>query len=287
MTEAPPISGGEPFFLAGPRGPLFAMHYPPAPYGGTPRAVVYVHPLGEEMNVARRQVARQARKLAASGVGVLVLDLYGCGDSGGEFRDARWEGWKDDLAAARQWLVARGTPAPAVWGHRLGALLALDVAADYPAATERVVLWQPAPSGEEFVRQYLFFSILTGGAVDRTAADAPDRHTLAEVRRRLADGDTVEVMGYEFTPELALAIDRVRMAPLGPRVACPIHWVAAVPSPGAPPSAAALRVLEEWARQGVRVCLHRALGQGPRYGHDPFDEDEIDRVMREIFVAGR
>ena len=83
-----------PFFLVGGQGTLFAIYYPPA--AGVPRrdGVLYVPPFAEEMNKSRRLVALQARRLAAAGFGVLVPDLYGTGDSAGDFAEARWSIWR-------------------------------------------------------------------------------------------------------------------------------------------------------------------------------------------------
>ncbi len=53
------------------------------------------------MNKSRRMAALQARAFAAMGFGVLQIDLFGCGDSSGDFSDARWDIWKQDLAIAR------------------------------------------------------------------------------------------------------------------------------------------------------------------------------------------
>src|SRR3546814_1526626 len=60
-----------------------------------------------EMNRSRRMAALQARALAALGIDVLLLDLFGTGDSAGDFRDARWEIWREDAMAAVAWLGAR------------------------------------------------------------------------------------------------------------------------------------------------------------------------------------
>ena len=80
----------EPTMIAGDRGPLFAVHYAPtlAQHG---RAAIYLPPFAEELNRSRKMASLQARALAAAGIGVLVLDPYGCGDSAGDFRDARWD----------------------------------------------------------------------------------------------------------------------------------------------------------------------------------------------------
>jgi len=87
------------FFLDTADGPRFCLFH--APSGECRGALVYIHPFAEEMNRSRRMAALQARALAAQGIGVLLLDLHGCGDSAGDFGDASWDGWLRDIAAAR------------------------------------------------------------------------------------------------------------------------------------------------------------------------------------------
>jgi exosortase A-associated hydrolase 2 len=92
------LAPARPFFLpAGPRA-LFALHHEPtAPVRG---AIVYVPPFGEEMNKSRRMAALQARALAAAGWHVLQIDLFGTGDSEGDFAEATWDAWLEDIATA-------------------------------------------------------------------------------------------------------------------------------------------------------------------------------------------
>ena len=90
----------QPFFLAGAAGPLFCLQLAPAP-GMTPRgALLYLPPFAEEANRSRRMAVLQARRLAARGWPVLLLDPFGTGDSAGAFHEARWELWLDDAARA-------------------------------------------------------------------------------------------------------------------------------------------------------------------------------------------
>ena len=107
---APPMDA---FFQPAPGGGqrLYLHHTPRA--GQTPLgAVLYIHPWAEEMNKSRRMAALGSRALAAQGWAVLQVDLLGCGDSSGDFGDATWEAWLDDVTQAAQWLRARHPGAP-------------------------------------------------------------------------------------------------------------------------------------------------------------------------------
>src|SRR6218665_1924947 len=92
--------------------------------------ILYIHPFAEELNRSRRMASLQARRLAQAGYEVLQIDLHGCGDSPGEFGEASWDGWLDDIAAAAAWLRARHpTPPPLwLWGLRLGCVLGVEAA---------------------------------------------------------------------------------------------------------------------------------------------------------------
>jgi exosortase A-associated hydrolase 2 len=143
----------EPFFLPASSGERFCIHYPGM---GVPRGgVVYVHPFAEEMNKSRRMAALQARSLAAAGYAVLQIDLYGCGDSHGDFLDANWETWCNDVALAASWLSQRTSGGLTLWGLRLGALLALDAARLCDPQPNAFVLWQPALTGDALLTQFL------------------------------------------------------------------------------------------------------------------------------------
>ena len=136
----------QPFFLAGAAGPLFCLQLAPAP-GMTPRgALLYLPPFAEEANRSRRMAVLQARRLAARGWPVLLLDPFGTGDSAGAFHEARWELWLADAARAAAWLATRW-PGGSVtlWGLRLGALLA--------PASRRLLDAQPAAGGPHLASQ--------------------------------------------------------------------------------------------------------------------------------------
>ena len=81
--DAPGHAPADAFFLDTADGPRFCLYH--APVGECRGALVYIHPFAEEMNRSRRMAALQARALTAQGFGVLLLDLHGCGDSGGDF----------------------------------------------------------------------------------------------------------------------------------------------------------------------------------------------------------
>jgi exosortase A-associated hydrolase 2 len=243
------------FLLPAEPGNRFCIyHEPPA---GAGRGIVYVHPFCEEMNKARRMAALQSRRLATAGYAVLQIDLLGCGDSSGDFADATWEIWSRDVRAAVDWLRARTGAAVSLWGLRLGATLAADVARDPLLEIEQLLLWQPVVNGEQFLTQFLRLQL----ASEMLSAGAA-QSGIGELRATLARGAALEIAGYELTAMLALAIEKLRLAELVPAVRR-AHWleVSAQPEPQLTP--ATQRTLDAWRAKGVEVQAESVAG-------DPF-----------------
>jgi exosortase A-associated hydrolase 2 len=248
----PPIS----FFLPGTAGNLFAMYYPPAETGLDSGSVLYVHPFAGEMFASRNIIAVLARELAGAGLGVLTVDLYGCGDSSGDFSDARWEIWRDDLAASVRWLQEQGQDRISLWGLRLGALLAMDFAVRSQEAHERIVLWQPVLTGRSMLTQFFHMNL------DEADRGLPaGQLTDAELRKDLPAAQNVEVAGYELSWDLIRAIDRTEIMPLAKSLSGPIHWMEFGERAETPIQADSLRVIEGWKRIGIRVTTQKSVGK--------------------------
>ena len=253
----PAAAPAEPFFLDTAAGRRFCLFH--APQGACRGALLYVHPFAEEMNRARRMAALQARAFAARGIGVLLLDLHGCGDSDGDFADAGWDGWLADIDAGRAWLEARLGRTAGLWGLRLGGLLALQAAHRAAQPPEQVLLWQPVTAGlahlNQFLRLRLAADMLAGGA-----------HGGAEALRAcLRAGETIEIAGYGLTEALAGGMERADAAPLS--LPCPVHWFELAAEAGRPMPPAAARVASIWQARGARV--HQELVQGPPFWSTP------------------
>jgi exosortase A-associated hydrolase 2 len=250
MKPAP----AQPFFLDAAHGARYCLYH--APVGTCRGALLYVAPFGDEMNRTRNLAARQARALAMLGIGVLQIDVYGCGDSAGEFGDARWPIWQDDLALGHAWLLDKlGCPV-GLWGLRLGALLALDYAFRAALPVERLLLWQPVVRGSAYLTQLLRLR-LAGALLDGETAG---RTGTTQLRAALLGGEPTEIGGYLVAPELGAAIDRADASAVPP-VKIPVDWFDVLPAPGRPPGAAAVKQVTDWRIQGVTVRLHAVHGQ--------------------------
>jgi exosortase A-associated hydrolase 2 len=242
------------FFLPVEPGERFCICHPPAQGRHRGRGLVYVHPFAEEMNKARRMAALQARSLAAEGFWVLQIDLLGCGDSSGDFADARWNLWIRDVSAAVQWLREH-VPTVSLWGLRLGALLAAEVARDPQVGIDHLLLWQPVVNGAQFMTQFLRLRLASEMLADGAASSAIDG-----LRARLAGGESLEIAGYELHPELASAIGQLNLATPIPGLKN-VHWMELGDDPAAPLRPASRRVLDAWRAAGVEVKTAMVAGE--------------------------
>ncbi len=245
LLSAPRV---EPFFFDADPGTRFSLYHAPAPHVPARGAILYIHPFAEELNHSRHMASLQARRFAAMGYAVLQIDLFGCGDSCGDFNAGRWQIWKRDLATAHNWLAERSAGPMHLWGLRLGGLLALD----YAAAThvDGIILWQPFLHGRTCITQFLRQAL---------GSDPDGPNTTAALRALLAARGTLEVNGYELTAPLAQAIDGCVAADLV-LPACSVHWF----SVGAPTplriAANAERLAAGWAKGGTSVHFHALDG---------------------------
>ncbi|HTD04496.1 hydrolase 2, exosortase A system-associated [Undibacterium sp.] len=251
-------AAAEAFFLDTELGQRFCLFHPGDAGAECRGAIIYAHPFAEEMNKSRRMAALQSRALAAAGYAVLQIDLYGCGDSSGDFRDARWHIWKDDLHRAQHWLMMRSEAPISVWGLRLGALLALDFARDARSDLDKIVLWQPVFNGAQYLNQ--FFRLLL--ANDMIAGSAQKNGGTHGIRQALLAGEKLEIAGYEMAPELVSAIDQLDSALWAPP-ACPVYWLENA-SPANPAlSPARKQLADAWMQKGASLWVD--LLNGPAF----------------------
>lgn len=243
----------EPFFLSVARGTRFCLLHAPSAGASPLGGVLYVHPFAEEMNKSRRMAAAQARALASLGYAVLQIDFLGCGDSSGEFRDATLADWYADLDAAADWLAEHGHERITVWGLRCGALVAAQWASEAARAVESLWLWQPVTSGEVHLTQFLRISTAAEILAPGSAGGGKS------LRARLAQGETLEVAGYDLTPTLAGQIDSLRLANVLPKTHS-VEWFEVAATPDAIIAAGSRAVIEKWRECGIDVREHVVCG---------------------------
>ena len=243
----------EPFFLPTSRGRRFCVRYSPTSTAARLGAIVYVHPFAEEMNKSRRMAALQARALADSGWTVLQLDLFGCGDSDGDFGQADWQQWRSDVMDAAAWLNEQTGIRPSLWGLRAGCLLACDVAKDLEPAPN-LLFWQPIVSGRQFLQQFLRLKVAS-----QLFGDSPsERVGTSQLHDQLVRGNTVDIAGYALSPGLALGLGAAELLPLV--APARIVWLEVSPHVPAELSPAAEARIQSWRAAGHRVAAKAVPG---------------------------
>jgi exosortase A-associated hydrolase 2 len=265
--------------------------YYPAQLDGVASAplglVLYIHPFAEEMNKARRMAALQSRALAQAGFAVLQIDLFGCGDSSGDFGDATWEHWAKDVVAGSLWLRGKN-PTDAIkgraplwlWGLRVGCLVAVDAAKqiDEPC---NFLFWQPPASGKPLLQQFLRLKV----AGDMLTGQS--KGVMDGMRQQLAGGSPVEIAGYMLAPGLAFGFEQAALVP--PAVSDParrVEWFELSTREEASLSPISAKTVQAWAQAGCRVTSH--LVNGPAFWQTTEIEDAphlIDATIAALVKA--
>lgn len=240
------MAGVTPLFISGAAGRIFTLYFPAQ--GKALGALLYLPPLTEEMNRCRSLVSAQARTLSKLGYAVLLLDYYGTGDSEGELKNASWDIWHQDVEAAAAWLEQQTGLPVTLWGCRLGALLAAQIASRSSERFKHLLLWQPVIDGKMYLTQFLRLRV--AALMDQGLPP----ETTDQIRAQFASGGSVAISGYELPAALANAIDATRMADLN-LGHTHIDWLENVAEPGKPITPASQKTISALQGQGAQVNI--------------------------------
>jgi len=265
------------FFLDTPRGPLLALYHPPS---GQPRGLVlHLHPLAEELNNSRRTAAQQARAMARAGYAVLQFDMWGCGDSAGDFQDATWSAWLADAQDACHWLQAQhpGDGPLWLWGVRTGALLAGDLLKTWqqqphtaPSGLVHLLLWQAVGQGRQALQHWSRLRALSQRVGQPTTEPAPS------APRSPAPAAAWTVAGYTFGTALQSGLAASTLSPVPAQGPQRLVWLEVVTTAPPQPSPAGTQALEAWRNHGW-TANGRAV-PGPFYWQTIGTDDAPDLV---------
>lgn len=263
------------FFLPCDLGQRFCIYHA-ARNGQARGAIVYLHPFAEEMNKARRMAALQSRALAKAGFNVLQIDLLGCGDSSGDFADATWEAWQDDLVSGCSWLQAHNQGPLILWGLRAGCLLAVSVAARLPKEAD-FIFWQPAISGKQHWQQ--FMRLKMAGEL----AFGQPKGVTEQLRQQLAAGQNVEIAGYTLAPAL---VDGLLNAELRPPVGHSgrVAWLELSARQDATLAPVSRDRIDQWLEAGFSV--NARVVHGPAFWQTTEIEDAPELIEATLRALG-
>jgi exosortase A-associated hydrolase 2 len=243
-VNRPGVSG---HFVESAKGPIFILLRRPA---AEIRGCLLVLPaFAEEMNKSRRMVSEVAMGLSEHGIATVIPDLYGTGDSAGDFSDADWSTWQTDIFAAARWVEDQVGPITDILAVRTGAALAVSCLDHAPLEkVVRTVLWQPVFDGARHLAQFLRL---------RTAASLMEdrKESVADLRAQLATEGTLEVAGYGLSTKLANDIDNLKVPRCLPAEFGQITWMEIVRTPDAAPPLPAVKVVEATRAAGSSIGI--------------------------------
>jgi uncharacterized protein len=214
------------------------------------------------MNKARRMAALQSRELARAGYSVLRIDLLGCGDSAGEFADATWADWVQDVADAARWMIERHKCRLTIWGLRTGCLVAVEAAKRIAFACD-YLFWQPTTSGGSTLQQFLRLAAAAQLQQGNGAA------TLERLRAELAAGRAIQVAGYTLSAALSSGLERAALNP--PATAVRAAWLEVSTRADATLLPASSAKIQAWRAAGHLV--HASVARGPAFWQTQEIED--------------
>lgn len=242
-------------FIDSRSGPLFAVYWPPVD-SAKKGAILHVAAFAEEMNKSRRMIAMQSRILAKQGYAVLVIDLFGTGDSAGDFREATWSIWLENIADGIAWLKKQGAINISLWGLRLGALLSMDFAGRNAGLIDQLIAWQPVVNGDTFVTQFLRLRIAAA-----MMNSPPLQEKTTDLKRQLIGGEYLEIAGYYLNPDLIRPLLTLRAIELDLRGIKDIAIIELLANEDTLPSAATQKFFEQLLAQGVSASFSKLVGE--------------------------
>ena len=236
------------FFLEGTAGRLFCTGSISDEAAGPGHSVVILPPFADEMNKSRHVLAAVVRALGSAGHNVLMPDLYGTGDSEGDFGDATLDIWRSDIDTTIERLSPHGTVD--IVGLRAGALFAVDAALRYRVGS--LVLINPLLDGKQLLNQTFrlhLASALKGGGRGGT---------ITKLKQRLVAGEVLEIGGYPMTWQLVHELEELSLYGMTTNDVDRIHWVDLSVRSNRVGVTAGQGVRDTWVEAGIPVSVTHA-----------------------------
>lgn len=240
-------------FIPGTRGALFALHRAPRSAGNNSECFIVVPSFAEEMNRCRYMCTMLAQQLSEQGYGYLSVDLFGTGDSAGDFSEADWKTWRADLVSACDHAKSLGYSRITLVAIRLGALLAMETLQTLPDV-HRVILWQPVISGKTALTQ--FMRIRIAASLEREESGG----TIADFEQQLDNGQHVQVAGYDVAPALYKAIQAVKLDSASACKGVAIAWFNTLASQERKTPRVEVDFLARWRSSGADISHTTVIG---------------------------
>jgi len=243
----------EPGYIDGALGSLFTMHYRPNKLTEDTECFVVAPSFAEEMNRCRYMCTMLAQSLAENHYAYLSIDPFGTGDSEGDFIDADWQQACADIITAVGYAKKLGYKKISLLGIRLGALQVMQIVSSIPSLT-RIVFWQPVVSGKTTLVQFLRIKI--AASIGRNEKPG----TIDEFDAQVAQGDSIEVAGYDVSPGLYQGIKSANLKDHLDFTSVPIAWFTTLNSVERKTPRAELDVMDKWKQAGAHIDHNIVIG---------------------------
>lgn len=239
-------------FIGEPGQRIFVLAHHPESFAG--RCVLVCPPFAEEMNKSRKMLTELAKQLVEQGVALVIFDLYGTGDSEGDFADATWQRWLSDVRLTEQWLQTKGWQVASLLGIRTGCLLAAQYAQLRTAPVQGTIFWQPVLDGARALDHFLRLRVAALLMND-------DRETIAMLKEQFATGATVEVAGYGIAPQLAKELEALKILQLLGDKSGELQWFEMLRTSDATLPLPSQQAMQQLKQQGASVHLQTIVGE--------------------------
>jgi len=263
----------KPFFLPSQQGDCFCLLS--TPNAGTPiqGSVLIIPPFAEELNQSRRAVSLLSRDLTEQGYAVLMLDLFGTGDSAGDFEAATWSGWVHDTITAMTYLTDRFPVKLSLMGIRMGALLALEAIATCHLKPQQMVTWHPVWEGQQQLREFLRL------LVAKNLASGQPQPSVSTLKQTLLQQGQLDVSGYTLSATLMHQMDQASAQHHTLSPGFPIQWIEATPTPLKPRSSKNQAAIDALTAQGAKVSFKQLETARPFLSTDSIEEHDALRAL--------
>lgn len=218
------------------------------------RAVLCLPPFAEELNKSRRMLALLGRRLAAGGALFLLPDLFGTGDSAGDFPDADADAWVRDVRFSIDWLRQREVQEIQIVALRFGSLLLGPALQQSGQDFHKIVLWNPVISGTTLLNQFIRTKVAAG-------MKSGAKSSVAELREQISADGRMEIAGYFLTHSMARSIDSLDMSQLELPGSTQLLWTETGPVADGAPNPKTGRILSQWRDSGIDTTYARLKGQ--------------------------